>query len=131
MLDATTLDATTLSTALVATDISGILETIRSDLPTTLRLAVCLESEDMSILYAQARLVDANGIVTHELWETWSLMDNELTEVEVDEHGELWVELVDVNGKRLGVVRKQEEGGKKFARWRPKEAVEGGLKAYH
>ena len=124
------LDKATLSdppTALVASDMSGTLETIRCDLPTTLRLAYCLDGDQMNLPYARARIVDADGIVTHEAWESCFSRDEELVEIQVDQHGERWFELVDTTGKRLGVVKKVSEVVGKFSSWRSKDTIEGGL----
>jgi hypothetical protein len=72
--------------------------------------------------------MNAKSVVTDELWEKWAAMEKETVEIEVDERGERWVELVDATGKRLSVVRREEEVGLEFTLWRRKDVVEGGLK---
>jgi len=69
------------------------------------------------------------GVVTDELWEKWKAMEWEISELEVDDHGDRWIELVDDAKMGLGVVRREEEIGKEFSLWRRKEVVEGGLES--
>lgn len=128
------LDAATLSgppTALVALDCSGTLETIRCDFPTALRFAYCIDGDVLNIAYTRAQLVDVDGIVTHDLWETLNrnltTKKRDVVEIEVDRNGERWIELVDANLGRLGVVMKEIDvgKGKGLSLWKSKDEVEG------
>ena len=123
------LDSSTLSdppTALVVTTISGQLETIRSDLPTTLRMVAIFESQNICMAYAEARLV-RSGFVSAAQWEQWQSIKIEPVRIELDKYGDRWFELIDDSLDGLGLVRREDETAKWFTQWRRKETVEGGL----